>query len=408
MIYLDGEISVDQPDGLRENYIPLHSTDVVDYLSNHPKLASAQQQAEFREIAALVLALLHHLYRQRHQRLCYIYAPLDPDRDKLLRSVPTPSERNNLVEELLDKTRDALQRANYHKLTQEDIQQAMDAASKWGVRMRVQFDMLSDLEIYGRGHVIGQREFRDWRNFFRLTKHAVPLYQRLVVVFRTSEDLQSSEFDPRRNYMRMFKNVPRQDVDMMLPATGVHMTWLDHSKIVVPSLYAAAMTLWRFLRNVMLLAIFGVFKTLALVVLGLLAVAFGIRSMFTYRSQTQRRYLLNMAQSLYFQNLDNNAGVLLRLLEEGEQQEAGEAVLAYFCAAIARSSEAPFSLQDIDQECERILLEATGMQVDFDIQQTARLLVHLGLFATDKEGWTCLPPTQALRKLNEVWDGWYT
>ena len=52
--------------------------------------------------------------------------------------------------------------------------------------------------------------------------------------------------------------------------------------------------------------------------------------MLTYRTNTKRRYMLNMTQSLYYQNLDNNAGVLLRLLEEGEQQEACEAILAYF------------------------------------------------------------------------------
>ena len=95
----------------------------------------------------------------------------------------------------------------------------------------------------------------------------MPLYQRIVVVFRTSPDLTSDQFDPRRIYLRMFKNVPQQDVDMLLPVTGIQMSWLDHSKIVVPSLYAAGATLWKFIRSVFLLAFVGVFKTFALVVL---------------------------------------------------------------------------------------------------------------------------------------------
>ena len=104
----------------------------------------------------------------------------------------------------------------------------------------------------------------------------VPLYQRVVVIFRTNAELKSPQFDPRRVYLRMFKNVPQQDVDMLLPAMGIQMTWLDHSRIVVPSLYAAGITLWRFLRNVLLLALFGVFKTVAMVCWGCSRLALGL------------------------------------------------------------------------------------------------------------------------------------
>src|SRR5437868_3174186 len=36
-------------------------------------------------------------------------------------------------------------------------------------------------------------------------------------------------------------------------------------------------------------------------------------------------------RSLYFQTLDSNAGVLMRLLDEAEEQECRETLLAYFC-----------------------------------------------------------------------------
>lgn len=415
MLHLDEDTFVDQTAGRRENFVPLHTTDVVDFLAQHPAL-TPQQRGQFRELAGLILSLLHHLYRQRHEHLTYIYAALDPDRDRLLTTVPTPESRDRLAQELFKHVPDVLSRANYHQLSQAQIEQAIRAASRWGVRMRIRFDTLDHLEVYGRGCVIGKREIRRWQNFFRQDTLDVPLYQRIVVVFRTNTHFQSPQFDPRRVYLRMFKNVPQQDVDMLLPAMGIQMTWLDHSRIVVPSLYAAAITLWRFLRNVLLLAFFGVFKTVAMVVLVLFAIGFGVKSMFTYRTHTKRRYLLSMAQSLYYQNLDNNAGVLLRLLEEGEQQEACEAILAYFAAAVllpqavGKGDEpaAGMRLSDIDRACEDLLLEATQLQVDFDVESTAGNLSQLGILRAEGDAWHALPLDQALGTLDKTWDAWFT
>ncbi len=406
MRYLDGETIVDQADGRHEHFVPLHTTDMVEYLTQHPMLHESKR-ASFRELASLILALLHHLYRQRHERLTYIYAPLDPDRDRMLLTVPTAESRNRLYDELFESTRDALDRANYRRLGPEQIQQAIDAASQWGVRMRMNFAQLRRLDVYARGCVVGRRQTRSWRKAFRAETVDVPLYQRLVVMFRVVDDFESDQFDPRRVYLRMFKNVPQQDVDMMLPATGIQMTWLDHSRIVVPSLYAAAVTLWRVLRNVVVLALFGVFKTLGLILLVLFAVGFGVKSMFTYRTNTKRRYMLSMTQSLYYQSLDNNAGVLLRLLEEGEQQEACEAVLAYFVTSVVMAERGACTLAEIDQACEALLREATGMVVDFDVEGTARNLVHLGILSVDEAGWTALPLDEATRRLDATWDNWF-
>jgi hypothetical protein len=406
MLHLDGDSIIEQVVGHRENYIPLHSNDIVDFLAQHSSLQH-DDRAKFREVASLILSLLHHLYRQRHQQLNYVYTALDPDRDRILRSVPTSDYRDQLVHELLERTRDVLQRANYRRLDSGDIEEALQAASQWGVHMRLDFDMFSDLEVYARGHVLGRREFRNWRKFFRRESISVPLYQRLVVVFRICEEQSSDQFDCRRVYLRMFKNIPQQDIDMMLPASGIHMTWLDHSKIVVPSLYAAGITLWRFLRNVLLLTFFGVFKTIGLAVLVILAIGFGVKSMFTYRTNTQRRYMLNMTQQLYYQNLDNNAGVLLRLLEEGEQQEAMEAILAYFVTTTQPHSSRVLSLREIDGECERILQEATNMQVDFNVDGSAHLLTQLGLLEAKGDKWQALPLEEAKQRLDLTWDNWF-
>lgn len=396
-----------EPAHRRETFVPLHTTDLVEFLTQHPAL-NEQTQHDFRQVAALILSLLHHLYRQRHEQLTYAYAPLDPDRDTLLKSVPTAEHRDGLCDKVFSRLQDALNRANYRQLSLQDIQQAMQAASQWGVRMRVNFSALQRLEVYSRGSVVGQRPYRNWRKLFRKELVEVPLHQRLVVVFRTLDGHPSAEqFDSRKVYLRMFKNVPQQDVDMMLPATGFRISLFDQSRIVLPSIYAVGITLWKLLRYVVMLTLLGVFKTVALAVLILVAIGFGVKSMFTYTLNTRRRYLLSMAQSLYYQNLDNNAGVMLRLLEDGEQQEACEGILAYFVMAVLMSDKEVLSLKEVDAECESIVLEATGISIDFDIEDAARDLIHLGIIRVEGDGWRALDLKAALKQLDHTWDNWF-
>ena len=57
-------------------------------------------------------------------------------------------------------------------------------------------------------------------------------------------------------------------------------------------------------------------------------IGYGVRSYFGYLN-TKQKYQLSLTESLYYQNLDNNAGVLFRLLDEAEEQEGREAILAY-------------------------------------------------------------------------------
>lgn len=385
----------------QEHYIPLHTTDLVEFLAQHPGL-DGPAVTQFRQIAMLLQAIEHHLYRQRHEQLLYSYAPLDPDLDRMLASVPTPIERDHTIDECRKRTESVLLRANYRKLTTEELEQTLEVASQWGVRMRVNFELQEWMDVYTRGLVIGTRKQRRLRKLYRFIEFEVPLYQRLVIVFRAKPN-HPQKFDADRIYLRMFKNVPRQDIDMMLPGAGVHMTWIDHSKILLPSMYAAGMTMWRILKYFFMLALLGAFKTVGIVLIALLAIGYGIKSMFTFRLHTQRRYLLNMTQNLYYQSLGNNNGVLLRVLEEGEQQEACQAILVYFVAMI--NGFPPLSLQQLNDQCRELVQQASGVNSFFDTEATVKSLAKLGMLRFEQEGWVALQPRPAIEQLDKVWDG---
>jgi hypothetical protein len=96
---------------------------------------------------------------------------------------------------------------------------------------------------------------------------------------------------------------------------------------------------------------------------------------------------------LYYQNLDNNLGALLRLEAEAEQQELCEAILAYY---VLSQAEGPLTTKEIDQRAESILEKLTGFPIDFDVDDAIRDLGSLGVFRMEDHGWTIASPPQEL------------
>jgi hypothetical protein len=104
---------------------------------------------------------------------------------------------------------------------------------------------------------------------------------------------------------------------------------------------------------------------------------YGYKQYYSY-STTRQRYSLQLAQSLYYQNLDNNAGVLTRLLDEAEEQEVREVLLSYFFLwkhAPAQGWTAP----QLDDYVEIYLESEAKLEVDFEIGDALAKLERLGL-----------------------------
>ncbi|MVD21648.1 DUF3754 domain-containing protein, partial [Vibrio cholerae] len=70
--------------------------------------------------------------------------------------------------------------------------------------------------------------------------------------------------------------------------------------------------------------------------------------------RTKEKYQLNLTRSLYYQNLDNNGGVICRVLDEAEEQELVEAILAY-ALLHWKAPEAGWTAEQLDQQAEHYL-----------------------------------------------------
>jgi hypothetical protein len=134
---------------------------------------------------------------------------------------------------------------------------------------------------------------------------------------------------------------------------------------------------------------------------GLVAVgAFVMRQRLKYEAQTLR-YQKQLADTVYFRNIANNAGVIDLLIGASAEQDAKEALLAYW--ALRRAGRA-LTKTEIDRAAEEFLRERYSLEVDFDIQDALAKLERLGLAERSGETYSAPAPGEALRRLDVAWD----
>lgn len=381
----------------REHFLPFRPNQLIQQLARR-----ASSAAEFDKLRPAIEDFKKKIrlqYQQHHEALIDLYSQFDPDRDLSERVLEVEDDHSSepidetAYRSLFSEIADSLGHANYRRLSPREIQAAVGAASHWGVRLQVKYSSFRRLEVYGRGDIVTKRMKRDWRSFFRMKEVDVPIYQRLVVVFRAKE-LQSFQdpLDPSRVHLRMFKNIPKADIDMMLPGSKIRLSWLDTGKIGIPTLWGIFIMSSKLAKSLWIIALIGTLKVLSsflfAIAIVLATVFYGIKSVLSYTS-TKRRYQLNITRSLYYQNLDNNLGALLRLEEEAEQQEVCEAILAYF--VLSQSVEA-LTTQEIDQRAEAILESITGFPIDFDVEDAVRDLGSFGIIQLVDHRWKLADP----------------
>lgn len=357
--------------------------------------------------------LLHHRYRPLFSRFAQRYSDLDPDRDTRpiipLRDPPRDEGRGGEsanwpadVERITDVGRIVLRDAGYTEVGREELESSVGVYSQWGVPLHVDFDVFDAIVVYARGDVVGKRSKRMWQKFYREVVLDVSIYQRVVVMFKLRDGFRTEDdLDDKLLHLRMFKNIPKQDIDMLLPGTRVKFSWFDHMRNVVPSLGGISVTLFKIARVGLFVA--AITLNIAAVLAGLCIALIGymIRSVVNHRN-AKNRYMLNLTRSLYYQKLDSNAGVACRLLEEAETQRHRECILAYH--AILSAGE-PISQRRFRRRVERMVRELVDVEIEFRAADSLELLATWGLIHLDDDGrvQTC-SPGEALRAIGQYWD----
>lgn len=391
---------------MSDHFLPIDRRTVRDHL------------AKLGADAGVLDALAHVLAwegQERLEELKHLYAPLDPNRD----TAPTGATADETAfAEALGRL---LERANYRRLTDAELQHAMEAESLFRVKLHVEMSDFADLRIFVRG--AKQRE-ESLTSFFGLKKKTITVdyFEKVVLLvrFKGPEHFAKRKtplpFTPGTTLLKLFANVPAADLEMLFPNSDVRMKALDKAIIAVPAAIGIATMMakiavvigfvWALLRFTatkaglhsdpvdpkLLMAEAG-----AVIAACVALYLFINRQVMRYRFK-KLQFIKALAENLYFRNLDNNAGTFHRVIDDASEEEGKEALLAWHFLQAGPCTEA-----ELDQRVETWLAKTLGRPIDFEVDDALAKLERLGIARRDGDRWSTLSVTETTALLRTRW-----
>jgi hypothetical protein len=372
-------------------FIPFRKKDVIEMCLSSNQLNQHQRQ-QFRRVTRMIERLIHLSFQTRIEALKDTYACINPDSDTVRVELPTTMNEGAMpfshqLEALLEK-------ANYEPIDQSTLQLALKESSLFKVQLAVDFNDFSEVLLFSRG--LHEKEEVVTR-FWGLQKKTVRFenFERVALYIRLNEHLDTKrkkEFnlEPGSVILKLFKDVPKADLEMLFPNTEIRMRIKDKLLIGIPAAISGGMVISTKLGSTLLLlaSLFGFwlgFHTSPVEIdkAALIALFAGLGAFASYLfkqvsnfKNRKLQFVQSLTKNLYFKNLDNNAGVFHRLLDDAEEEECKEAILAYYFLLTA---EQPLTKPQLDQRIEHWLEEEWRSPINFEIDDAINKLKAFGL-----------------------------
>ncbi|MFK7830745.1 MAG: TMEM143 family protein [Congregibacter sp.] len=386
----------------RFRFIPFRRSDLLRMLRAEALLKAAELELFEHGIAQTSLAFAREFHDLR-ENFKEHYASLDPDADT--RAMAEEVSPDGDAEVLLAELATLLDRGNYERLDDDDLRRAFRSASLFQIRLRVDLKAFDDVLIYTRGAKQCEESISYCFGLLRRRLNFVS-FDRVVLYLRFADRDQGddSQYPPGRVMIKLFQNVPDADMEMLFPNTRVGMRWSDRLLIGVPALVSGIVVATTKLGAPLLLlgALIGFWlglhgdavaldkKGLLLIGAGLGAVgAYVYKQWSTYKNR-KARFRQALTRDLYFKLLDNNAGVLLRVLDDAEDGECKEAYVALY---FLLSESGGMQRDVLDQAIERWFAQRWSATIDFEIDDALDKLAQLGLAVVSDNVWRAVVPT---------------
>jgi len=409
----------------REHFIPLRKNDVIELLMRQPELPASERD-NFVQFCKLVVATYHFEYHKSLEDLKDAYAPFDPDADTKALDEPSPAEMVSREKEVFEKLTFLMKLAKFEQKSQEDVEKALEGTSEGGINMDIDLKVFEEGKwmIFARGDT---KEIKTVRRWYKLWKKEVieeELWKRLVLVFKLQpHKLLGKNIDFDKIYIRVYKDIPKMDLETLIPGARPQMTLKDKANIGVPVMMGVGMLLWKVITALLAISaatwtavwafeedglstLEKTVLTTTVAVAALMVFSYAFKSYSSYLN-LKNRYEKNLSQALYYQTLDGNAGVLFRLLDEAEEQECREAILGYYFLWLKAGNEG-WSMEHLDDHIEEFIEQKTGVLIDFEINDAIEKLEKLRIVEKLPNGnYRAQPIEKALEMLDYTWDNYF-
>ena len=400
-----------------QHFIPISRAEIKSLI-----LAEAGENSDnIAKISELLEALWHHRMHSTQESLKQIYSNFDPD------SIDETLEIFDSTD-FMTQFREALSDGNWLEITDEEMQAALDGEDVFPISLDIRFEEFKLLETYKLGEKITKNS-REPSLFEKLVLRKKPtevdleVYDRVIQIMQFREQEWFVENKKLRNYpgmeakglhLRLFKTIPKLDLEVIFPNTSPKMRRIDQMKILAPLIGGLATLGMKF--GPLLFGYTSGETSLALIGGILSALATYILKSWTKYMKTKEAYLSQVSKDLYFKGQANNQAVINMVIDFSEEQEVKEALLAY--SFLLLDGEQQHTMDSLDNRIEK-WLEKHGVNVDFEVDDALNKLLKLGLLNREgnesdgensfssKEKITVLNPDATLARLDEIWDGIY-
>ena len=402
-----------------ERFIPFRKQDIIQMCSQ--ELSDEKSALSFKQFCQLLSSVIHFDYHEQLESLKNNYAPFDPNADTQQLNNFTLKQREQCKIAFAENFAKTLNAANFEKVTEQDLQEALTEESLFKVRLEVEFDDFEQVVFYRRGESQLSETITSLWGFRKQTINFTNFDR--VAVYITFKDKSYFEqkkkqpigFEPSSTIIKLFQNVPKADLEMLFPNSEVRMRPIDKVIIGASAVVGGAVVLVTKLgASILLLAALLSFwlgwrsESVAMTQQHFISFGLGIGLfggfIFKEWSKFKNRkikFMKALSDNLYFKNLDNNAGVFHTLIDAAEEEDFKEALLAY--TFLLKSTQG-LSASQLDEEIEAWFSNNYHCQLDFEISDALAKLELMQLITLDGENYKALSLTQAKQCLDQRWD----
>lgn len=408
-------------DGIDE-FIPVRKHDIIDALVGSGALADDKEREKFRRLCRVLEAIYHYEYFGLLQRLRHDYYYFGPEIE------PHAAMDRELIErgyaDLVQSLDRVLKDANFIELPHDEIADAHRRRTLLRVEVKAPLDEFREVRFYRRGRHIEQFEVSEWFGLQR-RKVEAEVYDDVVLLVAVKSEaeigsqgklraLERRKIRPGSVLLKYFRNIAGTDLKALFPNVRVVMSNLDKLVLGVPALVGGIPILLNLYATIsVLFLVIGFYlghtaaiqdkdmKTALAALSGLAALgAFIARQWVRYQRQSLQ-YRTELADNVYYRNINNNAGMFDYLIGAAEEQECKEAFLAYHFLHAAPS---PPNADELDSRIEAWLRETFGVDLDFKVEDALGKLEGLGLLKREGERLFVSPLDRAIVQLCDLWN----
>ena len=404
----------------KSHFIPMPRHEVKERLFAEPAFAPLIQEG-LKSVCSMLEALDHHSSLGQLERLKVLYSAMDPDSERPLDLAKVDAFIATFEEVLVD--------GNWEHISDEEFELALEGESLFPISMDVRLDEFVTMKLYKLGHdEMTESMPSTLDKLLRRPGKEVKfdVYNRVIQIIRFQEsewfvEQGKKKYDPGKMgvglHLRLFKNVPVADLEVIFPNTSPKMRPVDKAKISLPLLVGLVMLFQQYLLPIM---VGGPSVDLSQALLIALAGALGsyaMKAYMTYR-KTKEDYMAAVAKDLYFKGQANNQAVLNMVIDLAEEQEGKESLLCY--TFLLAEADEGHSIASLDGRIEAWLADQ-DVHADFEIRDAIGDLTEIGLVEladgvrNDDGSWNIdaplghavVPIKESLARLDDIWDGLY-